>query len=110
MKKVLYLGIVLILVSCGSNEVESTTTNVNMDGRQVSTIQIGNLEVMTGSLGKMPWNEAKKACENLGDGWRLPTKDELKESTIIVIVTCLILAAFTYLIDMGITQIFKGLF
>ncbi|MBU0474823.1 MAG: preprotein translocase subunit SecE [Bacteroidetes bacterium] len=39
-----------------------------------------------------------------------PTKDELKESTIIVIVTCLILAAFTYLIDMSITQIFKGLF
>ena len=39
-----------------------------------------------------------------------PTKDELKESTIIVIVTCLILAAFTYLIDMSITQIFKGIF
>jgi preprotein translocase subunit SecE len=39
-----------------------------------------------------------------------PTKDELKESTVIVIVTCLILAAFTYLIDMSITQIFKGLF
>ena len=39
-----------------------------------------------------------------------PTKDELKESTIIVIVTCLILAAFTYLIDMSITYIFKGIF
>ncbi|PIQ10106.1 MAG: preprotein translocase subunit SecE [Ignavibacteriales bacterium CG18_big_fil_WC_8_21_14_2_50_31_20] len=39
-----------------------------------------------------------------------PTKNELKESTVIVIVTCLILAAFTYLIDMGITTIFKGLF
>jgi preprotein translocase subunit SecE len=39
-----------------------------------------------------------------------PTKDELKESTVIVIVTCLILAAFTYVIDMGITTIFKGLF
>ena len=39
-----------------------------------------------------------------------PTKNELKESTVIVIVTCLILAAFTYLIDMGITTLFKGLF
>ena len=39
-----------------------------------------------------------------------PTKDELKESTVIVIVTCLILAAFTYLIDMSITTIFKGIF
>jgi preprotein translocase subunit SecE len=39
-----------------------------------------------------------------------PTKEELKESTTIVIVVCLILAAFTYLIDMAITQIFKGIF
>ena len=39
-----------------------------------------------------------------------PTQAELKESTVIVIVTCLILAAFTYFIDMGITEIFKGIF
>lgn len=39
-----------------------------------------------------------------------PTKDELKESTIIVIVACLIIAAFTYVIDIAITQIFKGIF
>ena len=39
-----------------------------------------------------------------------PTQSELKESTVIVIVTCLILAAFTYLIDMSITQIFQGIF
>ena len=23
------------------------------------------------------WNEAKEACAKVGDGWRLPTKDEL---------------------------------
>ena len=39
-----------------------------------------------------------------------PTKEELKESTSIVIVVCLILAAFTYVIDMGITWVFKGIF
>jgi preprotein translocase subunit SecE len=39
-----------------------------------------------------------------------PTKDELKESTKIVIISCLILAAFTYVIDMLITQVFKGIF
>ncbi len=39
-----------------------------------------------------------------------PTKDELKESTVIVIVTCLIIAAFTYFIDMVVAQLFKGLF
>ena len=44
---------------------------------EASTIKIGNLEVMTEDLGQMNWDEAKKACKNLGDGWRLPTKDEL---------------------------------
>jgi len=39
-----------------------------------------------------------------------PTKDELKESTTVVIVVCLIIAAFTYAIDMTVSQIFKGLF
>ncbi|MDC0100183.1 DUF1566 domain-containing protein [Crocinitomicaceae bacterium] len=42
-----------------------------------STIKIGNLEVMTEDLGYMRWNDSKKACADLGDGWRLPTKDEL---------------------------------
>jgi preprotein translocase subunit SecE len=39
-----------------------------------------------------------------------PTTEELKESTTVVIVACLMLAAFTYVIDMLITQIFKGIF
>jgi len=42
-----------------------------------STVKIGNLEVMTKDLGNMNWYDAKNACEKLGDGWRLPTKDEL---------------------------------
>lgn len=39
-----------------------------------------------------------------------PTKDELKESTAIVIVVCLLLAAFTYAVDMSVSQVFQGLF
>lgn len=39
-----------------------------------------------------------------------PTTEELKESTTVVIVACLMIAAFTYVIDMIITQIFKGIF
>jgi preprotein translocase subunit SecE len=39
-----------------------------------------------------------------------PTKAELKESTTIVIVVCLILAAFTYIIDMAVQAVFKGIF
>lgn len=39
-----------------------------------------------------------------------PTRDELKESTQIVVIVCLIFAALTYVIDMVISQIFKGIF
>ena len=80
MKKLLYLGIILILASCGSNESESAASNestVNVNGREVSTVKIGNLEVMTEDLGEMNWDAAIKACAVLGDGWRLPTKNEL---------------------------------
>jgi hypothetical protein len=32
----------------------------------------------TRDLGKMDWADAVAACRNLGNGWRLPTKDELE--------------------------------
>jgi len=39
-----------------------------------------------------------------------PTKNELVESTKIVIVACIILAGFTYIVDMLINQVIKGIF
>ncbi len=39
-----------------------------------------------------------------------PTQDELKESTVVVIVVCLILAAFTYGIDMAVSLVLKNIF
>lgn len=39
-----------------------------------------------------------------------PTKEELKESTMVVIVVCLIIAVFTWVIDIGIGEAFKQLF
>ena len=39
-----------------------------------------------------------------------PTKDELMESTKVVIVVCIVLAAFTYVIDMLISMVLKGIF
>jgi hypothetical protein len=70
------LGIIIftaVLTSCGENTV--TTADV----RVINTVKIGNLEVMTEDLGEptMDWDDAMKACADLGDGWRLPTKDEL---------------------------------
>ena len=43
--------------------------------------KFGNLEIAQYDFPeKMNWHDAKKACETLGDGWRLPTKDELNSS------------------------------
>ena len=39
-----------------------------------------------------------------------PTKQELKESTNVVIAVCIFIALFTYAIDLVITQLFKGIF
>ncbi|GIK60350.1 MAG: preprotein translocase subunit SecE [Ignavibacteriota bacterium] len=39
-----------------------------------------------------------------------PTRAELMESTKIVIVVCLILAGFAYVIDMLISQVMQGIF
>ncbi len=39
-----------------------------------------------------------------------PTKEELKESTSVVIVVVLLFAAFTYVIDMALNEILKGIF
>ena len=39
-----------------------------------------------------------------------PTKEELIESTKIVIVVCVVLALFTYVIDLIINMAFKGIF
>ncbi|OGU75025.1 MAG: preprotein translocase subunit SecE [Ignavibacteria bacterium RBG_16_34_14] len=39
-----------------------------------------------------------------------PSKEELKEATTVVIVVCLVIAAFTYIIDMIINQVLKGIF
>ena len=71
-----------MLASCGADATESATSNqsdVAAEGESTtSTIKIGNIEVMTEDLGEMKWNEAEyDACAKVGDGWRLPTKDEL---------------------------------
>ena len=43
------------------------------------SIKIGNLEVAQYDFPEvMDWDDAKKACEALGQGWRLPDQDELE--------------------------------
>lgn len=74
------------ITSVNLSSHENPTTNVNLSqekvkqefSRSVRVKEIG-LEVMTEDLGFMDWFKAKKACEALGDGWRLPTTIEFKK-------------------------------
>jgi len=44
-----------------------------------NTLIFDNLEVMQEDFSNpMKWNDAMKACRDLGDSWRLPTIDELE--------------------------------
>ena len=61
MKQVLFILLVFISFQGGAQE----------------TIKISGLEFMTKDLGKMDWNKAQAICDSMGNGWRLPTKDEL---------------------------------
>jgi regulator of replication initiation timing len=58
-------------------ELEAKLKAILVEKTSFKTVKIGNLEVMTEDLGVWFWDNAKKACADLGDGWRLPTKDEL---------------------------------
>lgn len=118
----MYFGIMLILVSCGSNEssmnkltkenkklkleiAEMSKKNLDLETElkmeleakreletdlkaieaqrkeeinSFKTVKIGNLEVMAEDIeGTIHWYQASKVCADLGDGWRLPTKEEL---------------------------------
>ena len=58
-------------------ELEAKLKAILVEKTSFKTVKIANLEVMTEDLGVMYWDDAKKACADLGDGWRLPTKEEL---------------------------------
>jgi hypothetical protein len=69
MKKLLFLPLVLIVSFCFAQYAKEII------GKPV---KIGNLLVAQFDFPKqMNWYDAKKACEALGIGWRLPTKSEL---------------------------------
>jgi nitrous oxide reductase accessory protein NosL len=69
------LLIVILLVSCSSPSDSYTPEQSKIIG---TPYKIGSFEVAQNDFpNQMNWNDAKKACEGLGNGWRLPTKDEL---------------------------------
>ena len=82
--------------SCGTpkpNKGWARYEQVEIDGRICEIIKIENLEVAEYDFRKtMNWEDAVKACDELGRGWRLPDKDELN----ILLKNHYIIGNFTY--------------
>jgi hypothetical protein len=69
------LFISLMISGCSLGPSKSYNDSNNIIG---NPIILGNLEIAQYDFPEeMNWGDAKKACESLGDGWRLPTKGEL---------------------------------
>lgn len=93
MKKSLYILFALLLtLGWGCNEspeqsgMESSdseeTTGSSSESANQLTITSPNtgevLQVAPQNLTGSNWNDAVNACNSMGDGWRLPTKEELQ--------------------------------
>ena len=57
--------------------VEYNLTPIEKQSKPIILKQTLKFEVYPKDLGQHNWEDAKKVCENLGDGWRLPTREEL---------------------------------
>lgn len=57
--------------------VEYNLTPIEKQSKSIILEQHLKFEVYPKDLGKHNWEDAKKVCEDLGDGWRLPTREEL---------------------------------
>ena len=92
-KKLFAILLVTVLTSCGGSSssepawdeaieqsaaLEPPKSNTDYKNIIGKPIKIGNIEVAQYDFPEeMNWEDAKEACENLGRGWRLPTKEEL---------------------------------
>jgi len=57
--------------------VEYNLTPIEKQFKPIILEQYLKFEVYPEDLGKHNWEAAKKVCEDLGDRWRLPTREEL---------------------------------
>ena len=77
MKQVLFFLSIFIIFGC-SHDNNQNSAAFDQHNPNPETVQLKGfgLEVMKKDLGNMNWYEATETCDNLGDGWRLPTMDE----------------------------------
>jgi len=94
--KYLFVFLIVGLVGCDGATAEASSENkadatseaeesktsddqkiAENESKEYATVKIENLEIMAEDLGQMEWDEVNQKCAELGDKWRLPTKEEL---------------------------------
>jgi len=75
-----YAVLFIALLFAGCDEGSSTEEAPPiLDGGETITISGKTIQVAKEDFpNSMNWDKATEACEELGNGWRLPDKDELK--------------------------------
>jgi len=77
MKRLFAILLAMVLTSCGTS-LEPPKSNTDYKNIIGKPLKIGNLEIAQYDFPNiLNWVDAKKACEELGEGWRLPNIDEL---------------------------------
>lgn len=59
----------------GKSDSKATLSGTN---QTKDYLEIDDFQVMTSDLGIMNWTDAVAFCQEIGDGWRLPHRDELE--------------------------------
>lgn len=76
MKHYLLILLFSLLLGCTSTPPKDNSDYKRIIGR---TVKIHNLEIAQFDFPyKLDWEDAKKSCESLGAGWRLPNEDEFE--------------------------------
>jgi len=70
MKRIVLLFVVLMMLGVLKTQAQLETITNPITGKKIQVAQNDFLNPMT-------WKQAKNACAELGNGWRLPTEDEL---------------------------------
>jgi hypothetical protein len=78
MKKNFILCILIGLFLCNNMNASIVSHSIpKPTTKMVFKTSLGQFEVGDKDLGAMNWLDARKACMEIGKGWRLPTREEL---------------------------------
>ena len=66
--------VMFTILSCNKNQ--NVSSEPGEEKIEIRSMRIENFEVLLNSIDQMTWEESNEYSKKLGNGWRLPTKEE----------------------------------